>query len=237
MKYLDDARALFAKLSLRERLMAVAAVAAVLYFSMDFALLGPQQKKIKAMRQSSQTQVAELATINKALAEMASDEAKGLDPLAKDRATFEALKKQVADADAFYGQSDDPNASQVGALVRKLLNANPSLTLVSLKTLPTTEFYTPPKNEATGSGNSANASANTAAAKDSKAVVKTIYKYGVEVSIKGSYPALVSYLENLQKYPGRLFWSEAKLDVATYPDSVLKVIIYSLSQQPTSPLR
>ena len=57
------------------------------------------------------------------------------------------------------------------------------------------------------------------------------------VSVKGKYMALLSYMENMQNYPKRLFWSEAKLDVSAYPEAVLTLVIYSLSDQSSSPLR
>lgn len=228
MKFLNDSIARFARWSMRERLLALAAVAAVLYFSADFALLGPQQKKIKAVRDLGQANTTELASINQVLAQMENAEVKARDPLARERATVAALKKQIADVDAFFGQAD-PTTSQIGALVRELLDANPKLTLVSLKTLSPTEFYSP-ANAAPASGNAAKD------VKDNREVPKTVYRHGVEVSIKGNYLALLAYLENLQKTPGRLFWSEARLDVSTYPESVLKVVIYTLSDQPSAPL-
>lgn len=229
MKFLNDSIARFARWSMRERLLALAAVAAVLYFSADFALLGPQQKKIKAVRDLGQANTTELASINQVLAQMENAEVKAREPLPRERATVAALKKQIADVDAFFGQAD-PTTSPLGALVRELLDANPKLSLVSLKTLSPTEFYSP-ANAAPASGNAAKGN------KDNKEVPKTVYRHGVEVSIKGNYLALLAYLENLQKYPGRLFWSEARLDVSTYPESVLKVVIYTLSDQPSAPLR
>lgn len=232
MKFLNDSIARFARWSMRERLLALAAVAAVLYFSADFALLGPQQKKIKAVRDLGQANSTELASINQVLAQMDNAEVKARDPLARERATVAALKKQIADVDAFFGQAD-PTTSPLGALVRELLDANPKLTLVSLKTLSPTEFYSP-ANAAPASGNAAKDAKD---AKDNREVPKTVYRHGVEVSIKGNYLALLAYLENLQKTPGRLFWSEARLDVSTYPESVLKVVIYTLSDQPSAPLR
>jgi MSHA biogenesis protein MshJ len=225
MKFIDQWIARFNKLALREQLLVVVAMAAVLYFAVDFALLGPQQKRTVRLLTQDQANKIELASISKTLAELGTPTAKQSDPLARDRALLEDLKKQIAEADAFLGQAN-ATTPQVGALVREMLGASPGLTLVSLKTLPVTTFYTP-RNAPAG---------NDKPAANGAAPQTPIYRHGVEVSVKGNYLALLPYLENLQKYPKRLFWSEAKLDASAYPDAVLKVVIYTLSEQPSSPL-
>lgn len=227
MNFLNESIASFAKLQLRERLLAVLLGSIVLYFIVNLALLAPQEKKIKHLQQLDKAHKVELASINKTLDEMEKGLSKGLDPQAGDRATLDALKKQIADGDAFFGQTD-ATTSQVGTLVKDLLDTSPGLTLVSFRTLPAQELITPSK-----------ASQGDKAAKGSVEIQKIIYKHGVEISVKGNYMMLLSYMENLQKYPKRLFWSQARLDVPAYPEkeAVLKLLIYSLSDQPVSPLR
>jgi MSHA biogenesis protein MshJ len=220
-----DLMASFAKLHLRERLLVVVALAALLYFIVDVALLEPQQNKLKNLQQLDKAHQTELVAMNNALAGIEQAASKSAVPSANKRAALDELKKQIADVDTFFGLVDT-TTSEMGALVKEVLNASPGLTLVSLSTLQTEPFYSPPQSKAGG---------------DNKAAMepapKTIYKQGVAVSVKGNYLALLSYMENLQKYPKRLFWSDAKLDVSAYPDAVLKLDIYSLSAQPSSALR
>ncbi len=208
----------FAKLQLRERLLVLAALAALLYFIVDITLLIPQQKKIAKLQQLDIAHKAELASVNKALTEIGKDMSIVTDQQGKDRATLDELNKQIADAEAFFAKADAAT-SQLGELVKELLNASPNLKLVSLSTLPTTPFYM--RENKAGGGEKAMA----------------IYKNGVAVSIKGDYMALLAYMESLQKYPRRLFWAEAKLDVAAYPEAMLKLVIYSLSDQASPALR
>lgn len=221
MKSLYLSLARFEKLSLRERLLAAMAMTAVLYFAADIVVLTPQHKAIRAFQERDKAHQTELTTLNMVLAGMESEAARAGDPNAKDRTLLAELKRQIAEADAFLGLSD-AGAPQLGTLVRELGGASPRLTLVSLKTLPVTVLYGPGK-EAPGS-------------RKPGEFQKTIYQYGVEVSVKGAYFDLVSYLENLQKYPGRLFWSDARLDVPSYPEAVLKLVVYTLSDQPSLPL-
>ena len=245
MNFLDQWIAKFGKLALRERLMTVAAIAALMYFAMNFALLDPQQKKIKELQRQDELHKTELAALDKVLADMGGSAAKANAAMGADakidQATLDELKKQVAVIDAILGQSD-ATASQVDTLAREMLKASPRLTLVSLKTLPVTPFYTPPANKDANKDaggdklTTTGTTTGTNAAPANEGLQNPIYRHGVEVSVKGDYMALMSYLDNLQKYPKRLFWADAKLDAA-YPDTVLNVVIYTLSEQPKSPLR
>lgn len=225
MNPLQKSLAKFLKLGLRERLLVVAALGLALYFTIDLALLKPQQQKLKQLRQLDSTHQTELVLVNNALAEFERKSPDGTDSLAINAAALDAIKKQIVDAEALFGEVD-ATASQTGALVKKLLNASPGLTLLSLNTLPTTPFFTV---EATPSG-------NDNATKSAPVLPSTIYSYGVEFSVKGNYMALLSYMENLRRYPKRLFWSNANLDVEVYPNAVLRMSVYSLSAQPSSPL-
>lgn len=141
------------------------------------------------------------------------------------------FRRQIAEVDAFLGRTD-ATASQVGALLHEMLDASSRLTLVSLKTLPVTTLYLPVAEDAsrTGSGTAGNA------ASGGTGIQGAIYRHGVEISIKGDYLDLLPYLENLQRYPKRLFWHEARLDVTTFPDAVLVLVIYTVSEQASSPL-
>jgi|688.fasta_scaffold98693_4 MSHA biogenesis protein MshJ len=221
----------FARLRMRERLLAVVALAAVLYFIVDLALLRPQKNSINALRLSAQSHMTELAAANKTLAELAIDATRASDQMVRDRAVLDALKKQIAEVRSLFDPSDAA-PSQAGALVSELQGGNPGVTLVSLKTLPVTTFYMaesrPGASDKTGAGGKP-----SRAGSDGR---KAIYQQGIEVIVKGNYMALLSYMENLNKYPRRLFWSEARLDVSTHPDAVLKLVIYFLSEQPGAAL-
>jgi len=222
MDSLQKALEHFLKMGLRERLLVVTAIALVMYFIIDLTLLKPQQRDIQHLKKLDESHQSELTMVNNALADIEKNMPEGVSSPTMSRASLDEIKKQIAEADALFGEVD-ASTSQTGILVKKILAANPSLTLMSLNTMPTTPFYT------------IESKAGTANAPP--AAPKTIYSYGVEVSIKGNYLALLSYMENLRKYPKRLFWSNAYLDVDRYPDAVLKLAVYSLSAQPNSPLR
>lgn len=220
MNFLNASIGRYAKLRRAERLVLLLAAAVAIFFIVYIGLLMPQQKKLADFRRLDKAHLEQLASIEKNLS-------LGNDQISKDRLVLEQLKKQMADFNAVLGQSNNAS-SNVGSLLKELLAVTPGLSLVSLKTLHVAPFYTP---EVKDAGTNKNAPPI-----DPK-FQKTIYKHGVEISVKGNYATLLSYMENLQKYPKRLFWSEARLEVATYPDAVLKLVIYSLSDQSSAPLR
>ncbi len=214
MNYLQQLKTWFDALRQRERIFVVLLAVALIYFSVDFLLLTPEQKKQKALQQQITAPQIELAALNAARQVLH-------DQLAQEQAARDSLEKTIAEAEALLGQTD-ATSPQVGALLKAMLETNPGLTLVSLKTLPVTTFFV------------------AKPAPDAKAGAPnpplSLYRHGVEVSIKGNYLALLPYLEHLQKYPKRLFWYDAKLDVATYPAAILTMTIYTLSEQSSSPL-
>jgi MSHA biogenesis protein MshJ len=56
-----------------------------------------------------------------------------------------------------------------------------------------------------------------------------LYRHGVEITVRGNYLDMVSYLEALQGLPVRLFWGKADLQVETYPDARLTLTLYTMS--------
>lgn len=218
----------FDELQLRERILVGLMVAGLIYFMVNLLLLIPEQKKQKTLLLQVASHQVELAALNTSISQISSQMTQ--DPLKQARTTRDSLKKAVAEA-ALLSKAD-ATTPQVGALIKAMLDADRGLTLVSLKTLPVSTLYLAKAASVKPSP------AVKGALPESQASIPltplTIYKHGVEVSIKGNYLAILPYLENLQRYPKRIFWYDAKLDVTTYPESVLKITIYTMSEQSSS---
>ena len=210
----------FQALTWRERLMAVAAVFAVLYFAVDLTLLGPQLARSKALQQQITQQKTELGALMKVMAGAASSQPK--DALAKARAERDELRDKMTQAESLVAEA--ATGAPLGELIRAMIGATPGLTLVSLKTLQADVFYDYKPGPASGAQQSA------------AAPRLTLYKQGVEAVVKGNYPTLVQYLQRLQRSPNRMYWAGIKLDVGTYPDATLSVTIFRLSNRAESPL-
>ena len=220
MKYLDQISKQFLALSVRERVMAIAALLGVLYFIFDFALFTPQQKEAKALRDQIARQDVELAAFATAVQQLSSKTQ--VDPLAKERAERDEIRRSIAQSAAQVG-----NISvdiRVGELIRAMVASTPGLTLVSLKTLPVETFFKAGPTPATAASGSVPAAGSSS--------LPTLYKHGVEVTVNGKYVSLIPYLQGLERNTKGIFWSSVKVDVGTYPDAQLKMIIYTLSPRP-----
>jgi MSHA biogenesis protein MshJ len=230
MKYLNPLLVQFKALSTRERLLAIAAFLGVIYFIFDFALIRPQTAQAKELRQKIARQEAEFAAANQAL--LALSAASAADPLAKQRAQRDEMRATFAEAEALMGRV--ASDVRMGDVVRAMIASRPGLTLVSLRTLPVEQFFQspPPPASASASAPAAAASAPVAPA----VAVPTLYKHGIEVTVQGSYPALVAYMQQLERNGGAMFWGNVTLDVVGHPEARLKMSVFTLSPRPEQPL-
>lgn len=247
MSILSQLAANFSALQLRDRAIAVAVGSVILALGGNLLLLKPLQLETDRLRGLDSAHKAEVATALKDLADVDGKLSRGIDVFAKERAIRDDYLKKIAEADAFFSRHDG-TGPQVRSLVHSLLEESPGLALVSFKTLPGQVFYTPPApppppkatdQAAEGIAKLAELvvkKSEPAAAVKPPALQKTIYKHGVEITLKGKYSQLVSYMEKLEGYPKRVFWGEARLTVSPYPAAVLKVVIYTLSDQAVQPL-
>lgn len=248
MKLLNQLGDGFAALRLRDRVIAIAAVAVCLGLGGNLLLIKPQQLQIQSLRDKESTHLKEMASLKLALDQIELEAKRGIDPLAADKARLAEMQQKVIETEAFLS-GDDSTASQVGILVRSLIKANPDLTLASLKTRPGAVFYSPPPppqakakndglNQVSSLVNKLKSGEKEEKPESVVLVNKTIYKHGVDVKVKGAYPALLSYIEEMQKFPKRIFWADTKLDVnaSNHRDATLTLQIYTLSDQANPPL-
>ncbi len=225
----------FQLLSVRERLMMVVGILAMLYFSFDAALLGPQGKKNKALQQQIEQQQTELTAFTKMMSELSSSQR--VDPLAQERVERDELRVRVLQAQSVIGQMT--TGKQLSEVIRSMIGTTPGLTLVSLKTLPVETFFKAVAAAPAKPANPAPSKTPAGAAAGPEVIeppVLTLFKHGIEVTVKGNYPVLLAYMQGLQRSPNPVFWGNVSLDVTTYPEATLKMTVYTLSERLASPL-
>jgi len=233
MKYLKPLLIQFKALNTRERLLTIAAFLGVIYFIFDFALIRPQTAQARELRQKIAQQETELVVAAQALQALSA--ASAADPLARQRAQRDEMRATFAEAEALMGRV--AGDVRMGDVVRAMVAARPGLTLVSLRTLPAEQFFQSPPPPAPAAGASAPAPAAAASAPVAPVVsVPTLYKHGIEVTVQGSYPALVAYMQQLERNGGAMFWGNVTLDVVGHPEARLKMSVFTLSSRPEQPL-
>lgn len=214
-RYWEMACARIDGMSLRERVMIFVAAAFVVIALLNSMLLDPllaKQKSLSAQLVQQQEKVKELQGQMQALVQARSDAERS--PL---RQRIVSLQAKLREQETYLQSRRDRliQPEKMAGLLEQVLMQHGRLQLVELKTLPV-DFLIPQAADATVGGQAAGGQSQ-------------IFKHGVQISVRGSYPDMLRYLEALEKLPAQMFWGEVALNVDQYPDALLTLTLYTLS--------
>lgn len=230
---LQPACAQFEKKTVRERLLMVFAAAALLYFAVDYGVLSPQNTSLRRLAAQNDTQQAEVQRLNLQIAELSARLAKANS--SERQAELDELLRIIAEADALLSE-DDGGSLNLSALLNAMLRTTPGLELMSLKTLAVVPLL--PRGPRAADGTDLKPSppmiGNGKVAPETPPVA--VHQHAVEIAVKGNFLALLPYMEKLRRYPKRLFWTSATLEVLKHPDSALRLTITTLAEHRITPL-
>lgn len=231
---LQSACAQFDRKSPRERMLMVAAVSALLVFIVDASVLTPQARQVRQWQAQTETQQTETQRINAQIAELSARLAK--ENSGDRQSELDELVRIIAEADALLSE-DDGSSLKLSVLLDAMLRTTPGLKLMSLKTLPVVPLL-PRSGPRAADGSELKPSppviGGSQPAPEPPPIA--VHQHGVEIVIKGNFLALLPYMEKLRRYPKRLFWTSASLDVVKHPDALLYLTITTLSEQKNMPL-
>lgn len=214
-------------LTLRERGLLFAAVAAVIVFIGHSAVLGPIYREQDLLREQISQQQNNLAGMDGEIA--ARVQAFQVDPDAPAREQLQAIRQETAAlGDSLLAMEHGlVPPERMAPLVDTILRANARLKLVSMRTLPVESMSSL---GAQAAGTPAPPAAEGSAAAPGQGPAPTLlYRHGVEVTVRGNYLDMVDYMSALEAMPTRLFWGRAQLDVEAYPAARLTLTLYTLS--------
>jgi len=235
----------FNQLQPRERLGATLAAAALVYFALDLVVVRPLETERKELNRQIAAQRLDLGTVKVEAAVATVQLAK--DPTAGPKGQIVEYRKMTEEAAQFLSNADK-QPRRVGSLLRQVIASSPGVMLVSLKTLPVATIYEakppaePPSKvgpntlQALGTKGTLPPAAGSAPGKmPPKPTVaplsqRSVYRHGIEVTVRGNYLSMLPYLEQLQAQ--RLLWAEADLVAGQYPESTLRLTIYTIGTQP-----
>lgn len=210
-------------LSLRERVMAFAAAAAAILFAVHSLVFGPLLEKEKALRTQLTQARNHIAGIDAEITSKVQDYS--ADPDARNRARLEKVKAEIEARGATLRalQKGLVAPEKMASLLEAILAANGRLTLVALKTLPVG-----PVSEASYNAGAAGGAAPKAPAGPASPIT-LLYRHGVEMTVRGNYLDMVSYMSALESMPAQLLWGSVTLEVEEYPNARLTLTLYTLS--------
>jgi MSHA biogenesis protein MshJ len=196
-------------LSLRERALVAVGATALSAFLAYVAFLAPAEL-------AKTTQARELARKADELAGLAAQaqslRSQAADPDAAARARIDEFRRQIGELDRRLDklEHDLVPPGRIAELLQRLLTPGQGLRVVGMRTLP---------------------AADLSEAKTGAQVAGTggVFKHGVEVTLQGSYGALLDYLHRLERVPERIYWERVSLRADAYPQITLTVTVYTLS--------
>lgn len=216
----------FNNLRRRERILVLACSLAVIWAVMNSLLLEPSlqwQQNLQEKLESGQKKVTVLETQIDVTKRQPV-----IDPDVENRKQLEVLlsEQQAVSEQLSTMQQDLVSPDQMVSLLTELVNANQSLTLISLKTVPTSEVEvsssTPEQPRAPSS-----ASNNDPQQLPAEKIV--IYQHGVQLTLQGRYLDMITYLKKVEALPWNMLWGRSELNATRYPLSTLTITIYTLS--------
>jgi MSHA biogenesis protein MshJ len=207
----------FEALNQRERWMVTCALFVVVYAVINMLLLSPVLARQKTLSDELATDQAQINTLNQQINTLAQSPV--IDPDAQNKQHLAELQSRLALLETKLTglQTTLINPDKMPDLLRSLLKKNGKLKLIELQTLPV-------------KGLLENAS------EDKNKISKQdlpVFKHGVEITIEGNYLDLLDYVAELEKMPWHVLWSKAALNAEHYPDSQLKLTVYTLSLDKT----
>lgn len=211
-KYWEALSARVLGLSLRERVLVLAALLALTWVLADTFVLAPLRLKQQAYRQEITAMQAQVAKLEAQRADVI--QAGQADPDAGNRARLAELQGKLARLESALRETGRGlvTPQRMPDVLESLLQRNPQVKLVELATLPVSGVLE-----------------GGAQGKTEDAATVGIYKHGYELTLEGRYFDLMRYVQALEASPWRMLWSGIELQAGEYPKNTLKLTLYTLS--------
>lgn len=197
--------------------MVTCALFVVVYAVINMLLLSPVLAHQKTLSDELATDQAQINTLNQQINTLAQSPV--IDPDAQNKQRIAELQSRLALLETKLTglQTSLINPEKMPELLRNLLKKNGKLKLIELQTLPVKSLL-----------ESASEVKDLVSKQD-----LPVFKHGVEITIEGRYLDLLDYVAELEKMPWHVLWSKAALNAEHYPDSQLKLTVYTLSLDKT----
>jgi MSHA biogenesis protein MshJ len=203
----------FSALSLRERWLVVIALVAVAYQAADLLILERQFGEIERLNKQVAQDNAAIVRLNSEL-NMLSQRALD-DPNKRLRVQIEDSRSEVQRLQARLQEAAEELISpqDMARLLEQMLVQQEQLTMLRLQTLEVEPLLNRPGGESDVVGK----------------VQAGLHRHGFSLEFSGGYLATLNYLEALERLPWRFFWDSVDYEVMEYPQSIVRLKLYTLS--------
>lgn len=190
----------FDALSLRERVLVLAAALVVVLMGVYQIVLAPLQAGLHAKKQQWQTEQSKASALEAEIqALLASAPQQARSRLDAQRRIVAGLDQELHAAGQRY-----PRQDELARWLRALLAERPGVRCVGFHTLPPHLVYPRQGEENAPPG-------------------PRLYQSGVSLTLRGDFSSLLAYLQNVQQGPWQLQWGAWNYKVLNYPQAELQV--------------
>lgn len=203
--------------SLRERVLLLLCVLAVLIGAWQLLIELPQEQRREQIQQQRDAVAADTKNQRAQLEALASiDSGESL------TRELEQLRNQVAQLDESLASLSQGlvSADQLPEILQEVLVSTTELTIRRVRTLPVEELHLSSSAGDTGSRN------------DEQGVPSTgVYRHSVELEMAGDYFEVLNFLQRLEGLRWRFYWDRLDYEVADYPMGEILLRVYTLSAE------
>lgn len=214
-------------LTLKERLLLVAAVLLLMVYGWNQWFLGPLEAQRAALVAERDALSQELARFDGLTIEWSA--AAAVDPDAESKERMAALTQELASISATIEQRAGRMVppERMPEVLHKVLSGLADLRFESLEGLPAQPVIAEAEPGTTTTTAAAQpGAAGTAATRDA---AHSAYRHGFRIRFSGSYRAVTQYLQELEKLPFGFFWDELSLDAKEFPQLRGSLVVYTVS--------
>ena len=203
----------FSALSSRERWLIVIALVAVAYQAADLLVLERQFGEIERLNRQVAQDNAAIVRLNSEL-NMLSQRALD-DPNKRLRRQIEDSRSEVQRLQARLQEAASQLISpqDMARLLEQMLVQQEQLTMLRLQTLDVQPLLNRDRDEPVGVGE----------------MRAGLHRHGFALEFSGGYLATLNYLQALERLPWRFFWDSVDYEVLEYPQSIVRLKLYTLS--------
>jgi MSHA biogenesis protein MshJ len=205
--YIVSATAKFDRLSLRERVIILAALLVVLVGCLNVLLISPVDVRRKALMQEVTSLGSQIALTDSGVeAAVSGDLTNGA------AGQIQALQKKLQEIDSqlLAESTGMVPPDHMAEAIQDVLRLQHGVTLISLRNLPPTRL---PAEMPT----------------DSAAEDRRPYVHSVELVVDGRYLDVLEYVQALEKLPWHFYWRHLEITATHYPTNRVRIELATLS--------
>lgn len=203
-------------LSLRERLLVLAALVVLTHMIWANYLLMPVQQQQQHTSASIDTERQSLMKVDTEIATLLRRYQH--DPNATLNREVEQLQAQIGHVEGRIRVASQAliEPAQMAHVLEQLLNQDGAMRMIRLDTLPSVHLNNN-NGERQGKGN-----------EDVQGTLK-VYQHNFIIELKGDYKATLDYLRALEALPWKFFWEGVEFEVKEHPLATVRIHLFTLS--------